>query len=144
MCIQQVASSTIRVLSAPDTPHFTFDAVVDMSVQQDGVFAGKLPYLFAPASHKSCVASAVCGLQLNTACAHGKQFTHVIWRHRAFYIATNLACLHYYIMLLQHHCRCVHLCATRLQAMIMLCVRMSFPQACRKMQLLESPLWTIA
>ena len=92
MCIQQVASSTIRVLSAPDTPHFTFDAVVDMSVQQDGVFAGKRPYLFAPASHKSCVASAVCGLQLNTACAHGKQFTHVIWRHRAFYIATNLAC----------------------------------------------------
>lgn len=41
MCIQQVASSTIKVLSAPDTPHFTFDAVVDMSVQQEGVFAGK-------------------------------------------------------------------------------------------------------
>ena len=40
MCIQQVASSTIRVVSAPDTPHFTFDAVVDMSVQQEGVFAG--------------------------------------------------------------------------------------------------------
>ncbi|KAL3144137.1 hypothetical protein ABBQ32_003927 [Trebouxia sp. C0010 RCD-2024] len=39
MCIQQVASSTIKVLSAPDTPHFTFDAVVDMSVQQEGVFA---------------------------------------------------------------------------------------------------------
>ena len=40
MCIQQVASSTIKVVSAPDTPHFTFDAVVDMSVQQEGVFAG--------------------------------------------------------------------------------------------------------
>ena len=45
MCVQQVASSTIKVLSAPDTPHFTFDAVVDMSVQQEGVFAGMPPSL---------------------------------------------------------------------------------------------------
>lgn len=43
MCIQQVASNAIKVLSAPDTPHFTFDAVVDMSVQQEGVFAGMSP-----------------------------------------------------------------------------------------------------
>lgn len=48
MCIQQVASSTIKVLSAPDTPHFTFDAVVDMSVQQEGVFAGRHPDLSPP------------------------------------------------------------------------------------------------
>ena len=47
MCIQQVASSTIKVLSAPDTPHFTFDAVVDMSVQQEGVFAGRHPDPFS-------------------------------------------------------------------------------------------------
>ncbi|DBA65966.1 TPA: hypothetical protein ACH3X2_002987 [Trebouxia sp. C0005] len=39
MCIQQVASNTIKVLNAQDTPHFTFDAVLDMSVQQEGVFA---------------------------------------------------------------------------------------------------------
>lgn len=45
MCIQQVASSTIKVLSAADTPHFTFDAVVDMSVQQEGVFAGMSPFI---------------------------------------------------------------------------------------------------
>lgn len=45
MCIQQVASNTIKVLSAPDTPHFTFDAVVDMSVQQEGVFAGMSPFI---------------------------------------------------------------------------------------------------
>lgn len=51
MCIQQVASSTIRVLSAPDTPHFTFDAVVDMSVQQEGVFAGMLPSFAHHTSH---------------------------------------------------------------------------------------------
>lgn len=41
MCLQQVASNTIKVLNAPDTPHFTFDAVLDMSVQQEGVFAGQ-------------------------------------------------------------------------------------------------------
>lgn len=45
MCIQQVPSNTIKVLSAPDTPHFTFDAVVDMLVQQEGVFAGMSPLL---------------------------------------------------------------------------------------------------
>jgi hypothetical protein len=42
MCIQQVASNTIKVLNAQDTPYFTFDAVLDMSVQQEGVFAGQL------------------------------------------------------------------------------------------------------
>ena len=42
LCIQQVASNTIKVLNAQDTPHFTFDAVLDMSVQQEGVFAGQL------------------------------------------------------------------------------------------------------
>lgn len=49
MCIQQVASNTIKVLIAQDTPHFTFDAVLDMLVQQEGVFAGQLlsPVVFA-------------------------------------------------------------------------------------------------
>ena len=42
LCIQQVASNTIKVLNAQDTPHFTFDAVLDMSVQQEGVFAGQV------------------------------------------------------------------------------------------------------
>ena len=45
MCIQQVASSTIKALSVAETPHFTFDAVVDMSVQQEGVFAGMSPFI---------------------------------------------------------------------------------------------------
>ena len=37
MCIQKVASSTLKVLSSQDIPHFTFDAVVDMQVNQEGV-----------------------------------------------------------------------------------------------------------
>ncbi len=60
MCIQQVASNTIKVLNAQDTPHFTFDAVLDMSVQQEGVFAGQLlsPLVFGDGcqvSHKTVV-----------------------------------------------------------------------------------------
>ena len=40
MCVQKVASSTLKVLSTQDIPHFTFDAVLDMQVSQEGVFAG--------------------------------------------------------------------------------------------------------
>lgn len=65
MCIQQVASNTIKVLSAPDTPHFTFDAVVDMSVEQEGVFAGMSPRCPATAANKDC--SAIRRLHLNAA-----------------------------------------------------------------------------
>ena len=32
----------LKVLSGQDSPHFTFDAVIDMGVQQEGVFAGQL------------------------------------------------------------------------------------------------------
>ena len=51
MCIQQVASNTIRVLNAQDTPHFTFDAVMDMSVQQEGIFDGRFQATYPIWSH---------------------------------------------------------------------------------------------
>lgn len=30
----------LKVLGGQDSPHFTFDAVIDMGIQQEGVFAG--------------------------------------------------------------------------------------------------------
>lgn len=59
MCLQQVASNTIKVLNAPDTPHFTFDAVLDMSVQQEGVFAGPHPTHALPLINESYVCITV-------------------------------------------------------------------------------------
>ena len=32
----------LKVLTGQDSPHFNFDAVIDMGVQQEGVFASKL------------------------------------------------------------------------------------------------------
>ena len=61
MCLQQVASNTIKVLNAPDTPHFTFDAVLDMSVQQEGVFAGQHQLMPCTSSMKHMRAS-LCDL----------------------------------------------------------------------------------
>ena len=76
MCIQQVASSTIRVLSAPDTPHFTFDAVVDMSVQQEGVFAGMSPFILHLLPVRTVLPSAICCLQHKSAYTYCKLASH--------------------------------------------------------------------
>lgn len=40
--MHRLAPNMLKVLSGQDSPHFTFDAVVDMGVQQEGVFAGQL------------------------------------------------------------------------------------------------------
>ena len=66
MCIQQVASNTIKVLSAPDTPHFTFDAVVDMAVQQEGVFAGMSPFILHLLRVRTAEPGAICCLHLKS------------------------------------------------------------------------------
>ena len=42
LCVHRLAPNMLKVLSGQDSPHFTFDAVVDMGVQQEGVFAGPL------------------------------------------------------------------------------------------------------
>ena len=40
----------LKVLTGQDSPHFNFDAVIDMGVQQEGVFASKL----VPRHKKQC------------------------------------------------------------------------------------------
>ena len=40
LCVHRLAANMLKVLTGQDSPHFTFDAVIDMGVPQEGVFAG--------------------------------------------------------------------------------------------------------
>ena len=42
LCVHRLAPNMLKVLTGQDSPHFNFDAVIDMGVQQEGVFASKL------------------------------------------------------------------------------------------------------
>lgn len=55
--MHRLAPNMLKVLNGQDSPHFTFDAVIDMGIQQEGVFAGHYP---------------CCQLQLNAACNKSK------------------------------------------------------------------------
>lgn len=97
MCIQQVASNTIKVLSAPDTPHFTFDAVVDMSVQQEGVFAGMSPPSPATAANidysANLLTAAQCRIRLLQIVGTHMQYQSMCTT-RVYLDATLLYCSH--------------------------------------------------